>query len=232
MIHCRSTADLKTKFTELTKFLRPAVVFEIGAREAEYSKDIGRALSDSKVVAFEAYPFNYDLFREGVVSASPNIQYLNLAVSDSNQSVTFYVNKFIDDKAVAENTGRNSIIERNGNAVAEGVDVGATTIDSFREQHGLDGRYTAWIDVEGAQAKVLRGMSMSIVDCCALHIEVEEHEYWQGQWLADDVTKFLEMCGMIPVARDFESKFQHNRVYVNKTVYALHSHKIDTIFKS
>lgn len=51
MIDCRSTADLKTKFTELTKFLRPELVLEIGAREAEYSKEIGQAFSDSKVFA-------------------------------------------------------------------------------------------------------------------------------------------------------------------------------------
>lgn len=232
MIECRSTADLKTKFTELTKFLRPELVLEIGAREAEYSKEIGQALSDSKVFAFEAYPFNYNLFRNVVTAAAPNIQYLNLAVADSNSPVTFYVNKFIDDKAVAENTGRNSIIQRTGNAVAEGVTVDCTTIDAFRDHHGLDARFTAWIDVEGAQAAVLRGMTMSLTDCLALHIEVEEYEYWEGQWLAEDVTKYLAMVGMIPVARDFESRMQHNRVYINKAVYAMHSHKIDSIFKS
>jgi hypothetical protein len=97
---------------------------------------------------------------------------------------------------------------------AEAVQVPAVALDDyFSEQRGP---CTAmWIDVEGASGAVLRGAGRMLADTAVVIIEVEERPMWDGDhWLRPAVVEFLSGRGLSPVARDNQSRFQHNVVFV------------------
>jgi hypothetical protein len=47
-----------------------------------------------------------------------------------------------------------------------------------------------------------------------MFIEVEERTFWDGQWLDHDVSVFLQKHGLIPIARDYQSLYQHNVLFL------------------
>ena len=52
-------------------------------------------------------------------------------------------------------------------------------------------------------------------------IEVEDHEYWSGQWMQHDVASALYDVGLVPVARDFQSRYQYNQVFVHQSLLSV-----------
>ena len=57
-----------------------------------------------------------------------------------------------------------------------------------------------------------------LADTLVLVIEVEERREWDGQeWLRADVIDFLGTHGLVPVARDRQSRFQFNIVFVRES---------------
>ena len=68
---------------------------------------------------------------------------------------------------------------------------------------------------EGASAVVLRGATRLLDEVDVLMIEVEEIPLWDGQeWTRSDVVEFLGGHGLVPVARDRQSRMQFNVVFV------------------
>ena len=71
-----------------------------------------------------------------------------------------------------------------------------------------------WIDVEGASAQVLRGATGILGAVAVVMIEVESDRRWEGQeWVDHDVVRFFASVGLIPVARDRQSRLQYNIVF-------------------
>jgi len=49
-------------------------------------------------------------------------------------------------------------------------------------------------------------------------VEVEDRALWHGgQWMRTDVVSHLYDRGLVPVARDFQSRYQYNIVFVRAT---------------
>ena len=111
--------------------------------------------------------------------------------------------------------GQGSILARsNGERATAEVTVEGVTLD--QRLGSPDGVDTAmWVDVEGASSSVLGGGPGLLADTQVLVIEVEERREWDGQpWLRAEVIDFLDMHGLVPVARDRQSRFQFNIVFV------------------
>ena len=71
-----------------------------------------------------------------------------------------------------------------------------------------------WIDVEGASREVLTASTKLLQQVQTIFIEVEDVPFWQEQWLAGDVDKFLKEQNFVKVARDYEYPLQNNVIYV------------------
>lgn len=50
-------------------------------------------------------------------------------------------------------------------------------------------------------------------------IEVEDQAYWDGAWLYSDVLSFLLSFELIPVVRDFQSRFQYNVIFAKNDAF-------------
>ena len=78
-----------------------------------------------------------------------------------------------------------------------------------------------WVDVEGACGLVLPGARDLLAKTAVLMIEVEEQQFWGAEhWLREQVVSYLFDLGLVPVARDFEYRYQYNIVFVRAELLA------------
>jgi hypothetical protein len=74
------------------------------------------------------------------------------------------------------------------------------------------------VDVEGAARNVLSGGTDVLQRASILFMEVEDAALWKQAWRTADVASFLYDAGMLPLARDFESRYQYNMIFVSGVV--------------
>jgi len=211
-----SISILSKNYCELQKILKSDCFLEIGAFEADFSRNMKNIFPTSKVYAFEASPYCYENYK----NLNSSIEYLNLAISDKDGEIYFSLqDKNLSDQTEIEKVrGNNSILDRNDDTISyKKIKVKTTTLDSFIEKKSLtDLSFSLWIDVEGANKNVLQGAQKYLKNTQSLLIEVEDFEYWKKQWISKDVDKFLQDYGFIPISRDFEDNNQYNVVYINQ----------------
>jgi FkbM family methyltransferase len=212
----RSFADLSKFFLSATRALSPGLFIEAGAKDASTSRRARRYLDHARIVAFEANPYTYEAFRSKNGDDS-GIEYVHLALSDKPGPVTFNVRLFEDGKPRPD--GHGSLMERDDSYDSDftPVTVEATTLDDFFADYEFDS-CALWVDVEGATSSVLSGGRRVLEKASVLFIEVEDGALWKDAWQKSDVAAFLYDAGMLPLARDFESRYQYNMVFVRESL--------------
>jgi FkbM family methyltransferase len=209
----RSARDLARLFFRLDRVIDSDLFIEAGAKEAAASRNAKRSRPDRRVVAFEANPYTFQTF-ESDNPPSTGIEYRHLALSDHKGDVTFYVRKSLEGEPQAD--GHGSIMERPADYEYnfEQVTVPAVTLDDFLGSETYNST-VLWIDVEGAAGPVLSGATELMSSASLALIEVEDRQMWQGAWTAPQVLEHFGRYGMVPVARDFEYKYQYNLLFVS-----------------
>ena len=211
----KSAAHLRASFFGYLKILKPALFIEAGAHDASTSVAVKKLLPSTRVHAFEANPYNYELFRKRPELANSDIIYEHAALSDAVGEIAFNVHRSYGETELPPVSGRSSILERSDpNFSYEKVSVRSTTLDN-KFSLSKDERCAIWIDVEGASRQVLLGSADLISRTDLLMIEVEDKAAWQQQWVTHDVVAHLLQSELYPVARDFEYRHQHNIVFLS-----------------
>jgi FkbM family methyltransferase len=212
----KSARQLSSLFFSLVKAAGVDLFVEAGAKEAAASRRAATKLGVPTVLAFEANPFTYEHFRADNDSVR-NLEYRHTALSDASGSVTFNVLR--DDDGAPRADGQSSLLKRQTH-VDRGfveVEVPATTLDEATND--IPGAAALWVDVEGATKPVLSGGKELLGRTAVAIVEVEDKRYWgDEQWLSRDVNAFMHAHGLLPVARDFQSRFQFNYLYVSGTL--------------
>ena len=213
-----SVAALVELFFSLVDDLAIDRFVEAGAKEAGASQRAATLRPGSDVVAFEANPFTYRRF-EKRLAATP-VEYIHLALSDAPGMVTFQVRLTPDGAPIADGQGSLHVRSTYEPGYHE-TQVEAVTLDGFFADRdgGTVGpsRSAWWVDVEGASAHVLRGGRQLLQATDLVMIEVEEIRAWdQQEWLQADVVGFMADNGLVPIARDIQSRIQFNIVFVRE----------------
>lgn len=193
----------------------PAVVLEIGAHEASFSRWAREAFPQARVLAFEANPHVHAKYAEELTHAG--VDYRNQAVGP--------VTGEIELNLPLEIAGDPRSLDSHMASIAIHRDLGESvtvTVPSVRLDDHLrlaeDERAVAWIDVEGANEAVLSSGPEVLDHVDALHIEVERRAMWEGQWLDTDVARHLADHNLVPVARDLQKPRQYNVIYVRSSL--------------
>jgi FkbM family methyltransferase len=211
----RSVPVLVELFFDLVEALDARRFLEAGAKDGSASLRAAQSGRFQRVVAFEPNPYTFLRFAPGFQRSG--VTYEQLALVDGDpRPVTFYVKRTSEGRPRADGQG-SMLIPRDHPPGFEQVTVEGVTLDSY--VGAPDGVGTAlWVDVEGATAEVLRGAAALLEDTSVVIAEVEVHPAWLGQeWLAADVIAFLRRHGLVPVARDRQSRLQFNIVFVRST---------------
>lgn len=208
----RSAADLERFFFRLVRHAVPEVFVEAGAKDARSSRRARTLLPDARIVAFEANPHTFERFRQRNAAAEHRLEYLNLALDREPGTVTFNVRVTDDGRPSAD--GQASLGKRYDHERYQEVNVASTSLDAFFAEHRF-ASCALWVDVEGASEQVLDGAQRLLQRTSVAIIEVEDRPLWENQTLlAKAVMRRFFAAGLVPVARDFQSRYQYNVVFV------------------
>lgn len=186
--------------------LNPAIVLEIGAHEASFSRRMAKRLSGSRIVAFEANPDIHKRYRDKVLGSG--VEFIHACVSNTTEPIRFNV----PIKHDRIKTTMGSILFDSQAHDHTSYEVNAVVIDEFLS--ASPGINAMWIDVEGAIKIVLDGARETLKNCVALFVELETVERWPGQALAHDVIPMLTDAGLIPLLADNQREWQFNVLFV------------------
>jgi len=179
------------------------ILLECGARGAETSIRFKKENPYSRVIAFEANPITYS--KSTIKAKEHGVEIYNIGITDKCGTMPFRI------PLKKETAGNASFMKRSKERMHRTVDVQVKNIDSLdlKEENII-----LWIDVEGMGYEVLVGAENTLENTSVVFIEVEEHPYWVGQKLADDVDLFLKSKGFSFYKKDQEYSMQHNRIYI------------------
>lgn len=208
--------DVERRVVELFRLLcvrlAPAVVLELGAHEATFSRWAAGALPRARVLAFEANPHVHAKYADVVTAAG--VDYRNLAVAPTTGPVTLHLPRQVGRKQRSRTSRMASLAMHVQATDTEQVEVpGVRLDDHVRLAEGE--RAVAWVDVEGANELVLRSGPEVLDRTDAVYVEVEKEPRWEDQWLDTDVALHLQRHGLVPVARDLSPRpHQYNLLLV------------------
>ena len=204
---------LTTLFFELVEQLGVERFVEAGAKDGTASIRAAALPSVAVAVAFEANPYTFERFNPQL--REHGVEHEHKALSDREGVVDFLVRLNAEGRPISD--GQASLLERFDYSPGHvRVAVDAVTLDGyFASAPGI--RTAIWMDVEGATSMVVRGGSRLLAETEVAIVEVEERVSWEGQeWLRVDVVREMRRLGLVPIARDRQSRFQFNIVFVRK----------------
>jgi len=203
---------LEHAFIDLAAALQPTLSVEIGAHEASFSERLKAKCPALHAIAFEASPPVFELHAARLRLPPIEVDYRHLAISDADGSAELRVPMGRDGAPL--NAGISSLLHRtNFRDGYETAHVPALSLDSALA--GFDtARAVAWIDVEGAQHKVIAGGHKFFARVCAVYIEVERVRVWEEQRTDRELTEILAGFSLLPIMRDELAGSQFNQVYV------------------
>lgn len=221
---------LKTKylFLNLLRMFRPGLILDVGSMDGSDSIRFRRMAPSSKIVAFEANPYNFAKMQGNSRLAELNIEVRNRMVSSKAEKGKFYITKAALSGKSGDNLGRSSSMKpMDESDVAEEIEVGTTRLDEVIAEATNPADWVAmWIDVEGAGYEVLSSVVGAKQQIALLHIEVELTEVWAGQKLKNDVVQLANELGLVLLARSDNDR-QQDLVFINSRLLAERSASVN-----
>jgi len=212
-IHLNNTItnkDLVTNFLNLVYEYKPSYFLEIGAFDASTSLKVAKNLPSTKCIAYEANKYNYEYFNDKLQNL-PNFSYEHLAISNHNESVSFFIQRQKNKKIIKPVRKNNSLLERTDTAFTyEKINVNCKTLNSLFDKSDS---FCLWIDAEGKGFEVLEGATEILKNTKYIFIEVEQKMFWKDQKLDKDIIKYLNNLGFKQLSQDQEYEHQYNILF-------------------
>jgi len=160
-----------------------SVVYDVGANTGVYSL-VASTNEKAQIYAFEPVPLIFDMLKENInLNSLTNITPIPNVVSSENGRVTLYIPQsgWVDVASVDKDFAQRYVQQ---DELVE-IDCQSVTMDSHAKNEGVDKEtILVKIDVEGAELKVLQGMSQLIIDgkviCLVELLNAEAFEACRG----------------------------------------------------
>ena len=221
-------------FQMLVKFLKPALICDIGTLDASHSVLLRHISKFARILAFEANPYNFKRILDKGIAAAENIEVFHKAVTSEPGSLIFHVQQYKDRNDQDWMAGTSSIRQRSVEVgTTETTHVDAVRLDEFLielDPQIMSKSIALWIDVEGAGYEVLEGISSIASSVLFIQIEVETEEIWQGQKLKNEVLELAVQLGFVDIARGKHDE-QHDLILINKRFLANNRRKCERLTK-
>lgn len=177
------------------------VVLDIGSRWGEDARRLKRLFPSSKVYAFEPTPSSIVIWKKR--NKGKDITLIEKAVCDYTGTTKFMVNN--PEKTVTShpngNQGANSLFKCNPDYPYEKyfqdeMEVPCTTLQDWALEVGVSKIDLVWMDAQGAELLILKGMGSLLNTVRAIHTEVGIRQPYLGQPVFDEVDSFLKEAGL------------------------------------
>lgn len=201
--------------------LKPDIILEIGAHEADFSRKIKKELPACKSIAFEANPYIHTFFTEKFDFGSLGVSYRNMIVSDICGMREFNAPFVPPTGCMGAPKGIGSILHMNSSSEQfKKVSVESTTLDTVAKEFPNARIIAMHIDVEGASREVLQGGETLFISgrVAIVNIEMNNVELWQNQWLDRDIYSFLSSYGFELAFTNFEATQKYDACFIHKNI--------------
>jgi len=201
-------------------------VFDVGSCHGIESQQFGNIYFNSEVHCFEANPLQIPIVKVNTRN-STNVEVHSCAVTDYDGTTKFYpIDKRLSKSRWFDcNQGAGSLFRTNGNErmfwkneslVQYEIEVPCTRLDTFCEKKGIRGPQLLWIDAQGSELHVLRGLGKYIEDVDLIHTEMEIVPLYHKQDLYEDIHPWLLDHGFEFVDKQLFRESFGDFIYVRK----------------
>jgi FkbM family methyltransferase len=191
--------NTKALFISILKSLKADCVCDIGSRDGLQALLFRHLLPKATVVAFEANPINFAMMQANPSLGDCNIQLVPYAVANCDGVAKFNITD-VDYSNPEENRGTSSLLVHEWLKIRESVEVATRRIDGFLlSECPAAERIGLWIDVEGAEFKVLQGLERVKDRVVVIHVETAKVPLFHGQHTYDEVRALLQTLGFVPI---------------------------------
>lgn len=155
---------------------------DIGSRDGREALYFKQLCPSSTVVAFEANPYQFAKIKASELMSEAVIV-KNAAVSARVGKAVFFIAKAEYSQAETANNNLGlSSLWRDEATTQEKIEVETTTVCSELGDLASDNCVCAlWIDVEGAEAEVLKGLGARKKEVALIHVECATRPRWKEQ---------------------------------------------------
>jgi FkbM family methyltransferase len=165
----------------------PNVILDVGSRDLDQSIELKQHFPTSRIIAFEPNPPQFEICKQRAAQFN-NIEVHNLALSDEDGVLDFWV--------VDGNPGGSSLLEPiyvpfSHNRWSK-ISVNCKRLDNVLKELAINQVDVMWMDAQGVELKVLKGMGEYINTVQTLHTEACPNAYYKGHILQNEVENFLK----------------------------------------
>ena len=191
------------------------IIADIGAWHAKQSVELAVAFPNATVYSFEPNPETFDECLNNISNQPKQIRdrikLIKLALSDINGIVNFY--PLDTSKTSSSNKGIASLSklrqDKNGSFlgdfwVQKEIQVESMTAKKFFETFNIKGFDLVWMDVQGAELKVLKGFEETLANTKAILTEVGIIPYYDTHCLKSDMDYFMGASGFLELKEAYK----------------------------
>jgi len=209
------TTDVVNKFIGLSNV---KIVVECGAHYGEDSLLLASVFPNAYIYSFECNPKTIDIARENVKNES-RIAMISKALTDKTGTILFYpINK---EKTVTThedgNQGASSMFKASGLYPIEKYVQDEVTVEAIAlKDYPIEYIDFMWLDAQGAELSILKGLGEKIKDVKIIMTEVEFKYQYAGQPLFKDIDDFLVQNNFVLYKTLRENEWTGDKIYINK----------------
>ncbi len=204
----------ESRLIKIFSELRPALVFDVGSNEGDWSAIVARQIPSATIHSFEPVPETFRLFSSRLTSFAANVVPNNFGLSDAEGTLTVFYDR--EKSTVASLTNHFA-----GDNYVE-LQCHFQTGDSYCRENGIETIDLLKIDTEGADFRVLNGFK-SMLSNKAIRAIQFEYGPWalHSHFLLRDTFEFLTSFGYIV-----------GRIYPNEVEFQLYNRHLENFLVS
>lgn len=189
------------------------VVVEAGAYKGLDTEAMSRTWPDATIHAFEPIPQLYTQVVDRV-GFRKNVNCHNVALGDYSGTTTIHISSGESDASSSILPPKEHLNYHPKTAFNKTIEVPVTTLRDWATEHGIDHIDFLWLDLQGAEFKVLLSSRDLIGSVHAIYMEVSLVEQYEGTKLYPDVRSFLEGMGFRAAREELAWKDAGNVLFI------------------
>ncbi len=207
----KEPALISEQLEDVVTFVKPylpvdPIVIEAGGYDGTDSVKLAQSWPSARIYTFEPVP---ELFQEicKKTATLSNVKVYPLALADSTGITNFYLSEF--SLYPGHVSGSSSILQPKEHIIYDHsvifprrTEVSMITLDTWAKNEGATRADFLWLDMQGYELHMLKNSSLAKA-AKAIYIEVSFVEAYRGQYLYDDVKKWMFKNGFELAATDF-----------------------------
>lgn len=198
-------------------------ILEAGSHKCEDTVEMSKVFSNSHIYTFECNQNTLPICREAIKD-NKQITLIEKALNDEDGEVIFYpINKEKTKTTWADgNQGASSLFIASGmypveSYVQDEVKVQSITGERFCKENNINRIDILWLDAQGSELKILKGLGKSIEDVMIIQAEVEFLPQYADQPLCGDIMSFLEKNGFYFYGFHDKWEWSADAIFINRS---------------